>query len=112
MAYKRQALYDTLRTKAFGDITASYTTLGVPLTNEALIYTLINDTPTNLYFSTNGTTDSIYLPAFSATVKDIRANSAGDGLFLAAGTQLYVKHDGSAAISGLAAFEVIYANGR
>lgn len=112
MAYKRRALFDTLRTKAFGDITASYTVLGVPLTDEAVIYTLINDSDANLYFSTDGSTDQLYLPDESATVKDIRANSAGDGLFLAAGTQLYVKHDGSAPTYGRAVLELIYAGGR
>jgi len=111
MVYKRQALFDTLREKAFGSITASFTTLGVALTSEAVIVTLINDTNANLYFSVDGTNNQFYLPNSSATIIDIRANSPGDGLFIASGTQFYVKHDGSAPTSGLAALQIVYAGG-
>lgn len=111
MTFKRQALFDTLRSVAFGSITGSYTALGVPLTNEAVIITFINDTNTQLYFSLDGTNNQLYLPNASATILDIRANNPGDGLFVPAGTQIYVKHNGSAPTSGLAAVQTIYAGG-
>ncbi|MGD8326455.1 MAG: hypothetical protein PVF65_06035 [Sphingomonadales bacterium] len=111
MTYKRKALFDTLRTVAFGSITGSYAALGVPLTSEAVVISFINDTNANLYFSTDGTNDQLYLPNSSAMILDVRANNPGDGLFIASSTQFYVKHDGSAATSGLAALQILYAGG-
>jgi len=109
MAYKTKAIFDTLRTVAFGSVTASYTALGTPLTNQAVIISFINDTNANVYISLNGTSDQIYIPNNTAMIIDIHTNQPGDGLFVASGTQFYLKHDGSAPTSGLVAMQTIYA---
>ena len=109
MAYKSRAIFDTLRSVAFGSITASYTVVGVPLTNQAVIISFINDTNANLYISLNGTSDQIYIPNNTAMIIDVHTNQPGDGLFIASGTQIWAKHDGSAPTTGLLAMQTIYA---
>lgn len=107
------ALPDTLRSKAFGSITNSYTTLGTPLQHTARIFRLINATDGDMLFSINGTSDQFFLPANSFVLYDLTTNNerSGEKLVLEKGTQFYVKY--STAPSAKAVhIEIIYGRGQ
>lgn len=84
--------YETLRQRAFGEITLDYQAVGTSLENPALILKLYNGTDVNLLISQNGADDHDLLPAGSSFTLDLNANQGPfNGLFLAKGQQIYVK---------------------
>lgn len=92
-----QVLADTLRTKAHGAITSSYTTLGVVLAHPLRIFKLSNTTDGDLLISLDGTNNNFFLPAGGFTLYDLSTNAqqtnVTDGFQLAIGTQFYVKYN-------------------
>ncbi len=106
------ARFDALRSKAFGSITNSYTTLGTALTQNWREFSIVNQTNGNLLISADGTTDNFFLPANSYLVWDLSTNaqpiSSTDTFELAIGTQFYVKYS-TAPSSGSVYIEGIYA---
>lgn len=95
---------ETLREVAFGSITSSYAALGAVFGHDAFIDALTNATDANIYISFDGTNDHKKLPANVGRVTDLKANDA----YRKAGTQVYIKHDGSAPSEGWASVEVQY----
>lgn len=95
---------EALREVAFGSITASYAALGSVLGHDAFIDAFTNETDANIYVSFDGTTDHKKLGANVGRVTDLKSNDA----YRKAGTQIYVKHDGSAPTTGWFAAEVQY----
>ena len=95
---------EALREVAFGSITASYAALGAVLAHDAFIDAFINETNANIYISFDGTTNHKKFGAQAGRVTDLKANDC----YRIAGTQIYIKHDGTAPTSGWFAAEVQY----
>jgi hypothetical protein len=95
---------EALREVAFGSITGSYAALGAVLAHDAFIDAFTNASDANIYVSFDGVTDHKKFAANSGRVTDLKTNDA----YRIAGTQIYVKHDGSAPTSGWFAAEVQY----
>ncbi len=87
---------DALRTKNNASITNSYTTLGTPLTKNWRIFKITNNTDGDMLISFDGTTDNIFVPAFSFTLYDLSTNAVNvqdsDWFVMQIGTQIYVKY--------------------
>lgn len=107
------ALPDTLRSKAFGSITNSFTTLGTPLQHTARIVRLINATDGDMFFSIDGTNNQFFLPANSFVLYDLTTNNerGGEKFVLEKGTQFYVKFS-SAPSKSAVYLEIIYGRGQ
>ena len=96
---------EAIREIAGGSITGSYQTLGSVFTRDAFRITLTNWTDGDIYLSTDGVTDMMKMPLFSARVLDDKTND----MYRKKGTQLYIRYDmtpGSA--TGWATMEVEY----
>lgn len=106
--------FDTIRSKAFGSITAAYTVLGSALTVPWRMMRIVNNTNGDLFISDDGTNDKIFIPAGGFVLYDLNANELGNDdsrwFVLAAGTQLYVKYS-SAPSSGSVYAEGVYSMG-
>lgn len=99
--YKNSALFDNLRSAAFGSITGSYTTLGSVLSSQAVCISFANNTDAIIYVSTDGVNDMMAIPAGWGKVYDIRTNAPNmTDYLLPELTQIYVKYSGSAPTSG------------
>jgi len=104
---------DVLRERAFGVIGAGYTALGIAFEHPIRIISFKNLTNQTLLFSYNGIDDHEILPSESGLVLDFTANAGGGATFpfIAAGTTIYVKHNGVAPTSGEAAVSAYYCIG-
>lgn len=112
MAYGTRVVFEEIREKAFGDITASYTVLGTPTSNYVRLISLQNFTDQNIYISFDGSTDHLKLPRNSFKLLDLSANKVrDDGLFIAMNTQIYVKYESTLGGSGSVWAEVLAAEG-
>lgn len=105
---------DTIRTKASGSITGSYTTLGAALAHNWRVFKITNNTDGNMLISFDGSTDNLFVPASSFTLYDLSTNapplSEVDNLVLGVGTQFYVKSS-TAPTTGDIWVEGLYAKG-
>lgn len=95
---------EALREVAFGSINATYTALGAVLAHDAFIDAFTNATDANIYVSFDGVTDHKKFPANSGRVTDLKSNDA----YRIAGTQIYIKHDGTAPTEEWFGVEVQY----
>lgn len=106
--------FDTLRSKAFGDITASYTVLGSVLAQNFRLMRIVNNTDGALLISTDGTTDKVFIPAYGFVLYDLATNAPNvknsDSFVFAIGTQFYVKYS-TAPTVGSVYLEGIYSTG-
>lgn len=106
------ARFDALRSLGFAGISAVYATLGPAATKNFLAFRVINNTDGDLIISFNGTTDNLFLPAFSFVLYDIAANAAPigvhDSLALPQKVQVYVR-ESTAPTVGAVYFEGLYA---
>lgn len=105
---------DSIRTKAHGAITNSYTTLGTALTKNWRMFKITNNTDGDMLISFDGTTDNIFVPASSFTLYDLSCNalnvSDSDWFVMQIGSQFYVKYS-TAPTSGDIWVEGIYSTG-
>lgn len=110
MANTQQAQIDTLRSIAFGSISGSYAAVGSALTYGARLIAFTNATNGDLFVSTDGSTNMLFLLANSFKLFDLTTNrSINDPVFVfVPGTQFFVKQS-SAPSSGTFNIEVIYA---
>lgn len=96
MALGKQLRCEPVRTLPAASVVVGYTAVGSPVTNADGIALFQNLTDATVMFSYDGVNDHFPLAASSAHVLDITTNQpTGDGLFLSAGTQMYVKRVGS-----------------
>lgn len=106
--------FDTLRSKAFGAITGSYTTLGSALTQNWRVMRICNNTDGDLLISSDGTNDKIFVPAYGFVLYDLATNAENvknsDWFVLSIGTQFYVKYS-TAPTVGSVYLEGIYSTG-
>jgi len=109
----KKVYFDTLRSLAFGGISAVYATVGDPLDVEARIICFTNTTQGDMIFSTDSTNadGQILVPAGSFKLYDLTANlvpGKDDSFVIAQATQFYVKQS-SAPVSGSVYIELVYA---
>lgn len=109
---KNKIQADTLRSLAFGSISGSYAAVGTALTVRAKIICITNNTEGDMIFSTDGSTDHLYVPAGSFKLFDVSTNYRAvnqDECVFPIGTQFYVKQD-TAPVSGSVYIEILYAS--
>lgn len=106
-----KAKFDTLRSSAFGVITGSYTAIGAAAQFRNRIICITNDTDKGMFFSADGTTDHLFLPAGSFKLFDITANNQmpniDDSFSLGVGLVMYVKYQ-AAPTQGAVYIEYVY----
>jgi|ERR1700678_3458792 len=105
---------DSLRTLAFGGISAAYAPVGAAITHNWRTMKLTNNTNGDLFISLDGVTNNIFLPASSFTLYDLATNAApineSSSFVLQIGTQFYAKQS-TAPSSGALWIEGIYSQG-
>ena len=103
---------DAWKTANFSVITSSYTALGTPVQNNWRAFRITNNTDGDMAFSLDGTTDNLFVPAFSFVLYDVCANSAPDkdALVFQLFTQFYIRYV-TAPTKGDVYLEGIYARG-
>lgn len=84
---------ETLRTLAFGSISAVYTGIGSALDNPCRIFYLLNATDVLLTFSFDGVNDHLVLPSGGFILLDVTSNMSltGGSLSISQGQRIYVK---------------------
>lgn len=111
MAYGTRATFDSIREVAFGSITASFTALGSALSNHGRVIKLTNGTNAPIYVSIDGVNAFDKIPANGYLLIDFATNRIrDDGLFIAIGTQFYIRYD-TAPTSGAFWMSTVYAEG-
>jgi len=96
---------EAIREIAGGSVTSSYQPLGSVFTRDAFRITLTNWTNGDVYLSTDGVTDMMKMPLFSARVLDDKTND----MYRKKGTQIYIRYDMTpGAPTGWATMEVEY----
>lgn len=102
---------DSIRSKAYGSITGSYTTVGSALTHNWRMWCITNNTDGDMMFSLNGSTDNVFVPAYSFRLYDLSTNAANvqdtDGFQMQIGSQFSVKYI-SAPTQGTVYIEGVY----
>lgn len=112
MAYGTRVKFDPVREIAFGDISGTYATVGTPFTDHVRLINFNNSTGQDLYISFNGVDDHLRIASNSFKLFDLSANRIReDGLFLAVGTQIYVKIVSASVVAGNFWVEVLSAEG-
>ena len=109
---KNKIQIEALRSLAFGSISGSYTAVGAGFANATRLICITNNTEGDMFFSIDGTTDHLYVPAGSFKLFDLSANRRNvnqDDCVLPVGTVVYVKQD-TAPVSGSVYVEVLYAS--
>jgi hypothetical protein len=86
--------FDTLRTVAHGSVTSSYVALGTAFTHPVRMIRIINNTDGDMFFSLDGSTNQLFVPASSFVLYDFTANRdhIAPYFVMANGSQLYVKY--------------------
>jgi hypothetical protein len=109
MSGTQQAKFDTLRSLAFGSISGTYAAVGTKLTYPARLLVITNGTNGDLFLSTDGSNDMLFLAQNSFKLFDLSTNRLNvDQMFVVpAATQFYVKQS-TAPSSGSVYIEVIY----
>jgi len=109
MAFKTRMKVDQIRTLAFGAMLGTYKAVGTALTERTRFVALYNQTNEHVYFSIDGVTDQLIVPAHSFKLLDVSFNKIrNDGYFFAKGTIFYVRTFIGPAKSGSVYVEVIH----
>lgn len=113
MSSSKKVYFDTLRSLAFGSISASYAAVGSALTVNPRIMCITNKTAGDMIFSTDSSNSSgqLFLPAGTFKLFDLTTNLVpghDDNFCIAVGTQFYVKQS-TAPVSGAVYIEFVYA---
>jgi hypothetical protein len=90
----RQAVtIDPIRNLAFGSISGTFAAVGTPLTQPVRLITFVNATDGDMFFSDDGISDKLFLPAGSFKLFDITTNRLTiDTIWaFAVNTQFYVR---------------------
>lgn len=108
----KKVYFDTLRSLAFGSISGTYAAVGSPLSVEARVICITNNTAGAMIFSTDNTNadGQIFVAAGSFKLFDLTANlvpGKDDNFVIAKGTQFYVKQV-AAPTSGAVYIEILY----
>ncbi len=111
MGYGTSALFDEVREIAFGAISDVFTPVGSPIGDFVRIIAFNNGMDEDLYVSFDGITDQLRMSPNSFKLFDISANKIRDeGLFLAVGTQIFVREVSASVASGEFWIEILHAD--
>jgi len=103
-----RALFEPIRSVAFGGISGTYAAVGTPLAFPAHAFRIINNTDGDMFFSLDGVDNHLFVPASSFVLYDISANhDFGASFYISAQTQFYVKQS-TAASKNAVYIETIY----
>lgn len=112
MAYGTRATFEELKEIEFGDVSGTFATVGSPIGVHARILICNNALNQSVYLSFDGTTNHLRLAPNSYKLIDFSSNKIrDDGLFLASGTQVWIKEVSSSVSSGTFWIETISAEG-
>ena len=110
MAQSRRMLAQALRSLAAASIGATYTAIGLPLTNMIRIIHTVNLTDQTIMFSFTGNTDHFILPTGGFLLLDLSTNRINDGgFFVSENTQMFARHIGAAPATGAVYISSFYA---
>jgi len=101
MAYGTRVSFDPIRELDFAGISGTYSPLGTPFGDHVRLLSLNNSTDQELYISFDGVREHLRIAANSFKLFDLSANKVrDDGLFIAVGTQIYVREVSTSVTSG------------
>lgn len=100
---------EPIRTLAGSSITSSFLAVGTPTAFTTRIFSLVNNTDGDVFFSLDGTNENFFLPTKSYKIFDFTANrlSVDDRFAIEANTQIYVKQS-SNTTTGAVYVECVY----
>jgi len=109
MANTQVVSIDLLRSLAFGSISGTYAKVGTPFAYPVRLICLTNNTAGNMFFSTDGVNNMLFLPAGTFKLFDLTTNryNRDQELVFQIGTQIYVKQS-TAPVSGSVYVECLY----
>lgn len=88
--------FDSVRSVAFGSITASYVALGTAFSHEMRILHFINNTNGDVMLSFDGVNDNIPVIANTFSLYDFTSDQdANEKLRIQSGSQIYIKYIGA-----------------
>lgn len=91
MVFAKVALFDTLRSIAFGAISGTFAAVGSAFTHPVRILKFSNDTDQDLFVSLDGVHNQDYVPAGGFSLYDMTTNHDVEDMFrVPEGTQVYV----------------------
>jgi hypothetical protein len=112
MAFGTRIKVEPIRELDFGDLSGTYVPLGSPTTNHGRIIDFVSTLNQEIYISFDGINNHYRMAMNSFKLLDLTTNKVrDDGLFLAAGTQVYVKEVSASTTSGSVWLELTYAEG-
>lgn len=114
MAYGTRVKFEAVREVDFGDVSGTYLAVGAPFNEHIRLVDFNNSMDGELYISFDGVTDHLRIAANGFKLLDLSANKVrDDGLFIAIGTQVYVKVVTGTPTEGSFWIETLYAeNGK
>jgi len=108
MGYPKKAIFENIKTAAFGAIGANYSAVGTAFSAPVRLIGISNLTNQNILFSDDGTNDKVIIPPGGGKVFDVSTNRTNQENFLIAeGKFAYIKHAGVAPTSGSVYIEAI-----
>tara|TARA_Y100000034_G_scaffold103986_1_gene130174 strand:+ start:1039 stop:1383 length:345 start_codon:yes stop_codon:yes gene_type:complete len=112
MAYGTRVTFDAVREIAFGSVSGAYAAVGTPLADHVRLITFNSSLDQDIYVSFDGTTDHLRMAQNSFKLYDLSSNKVrDDGLFIASGTQIYIKEVSASVTEGTFWFESMSAQG-
>ena len=112
MAFGTRGVFDLIRELAFGGISGTYAAIGTPFGNHIRLLGITNTTDQEIYITFDGIGDNLRMARNSFKDYDISTNKIqDDGLFLASGTQIYIKEVSASVTEGDVWVEVLGAEG-
>lgn len=93
MSNEQTVSIDPLRSLAFGSISGSYAAVGTAFAHPVRLICITNNTDGDMFFSTDGSTNMLFVAAGSFKLFDLNTNRTNRDQYwvLPAGTQIYVK---------------------
>lgn len=112
MSFGTRAIFEPLRSLAFGSIAADYAAIGTALTHQARMMIIVNASNTDVIISFDDVNDHLFMPTASQIVLDFTSNEVDmNGLFIPKGTIVYAKYATGVATTGAVYVSVVYAYG-
>lgn len=112
MAYGTRIRFDLLRQITANTIPFAFSKLGPITTDFTRILVVNNSADVQVCLSFDGIDEHIFILSDSSRTYNFTSNRIDTGsLFLAKGTQIFVRNDGTPATRGIVSVEIIYAEG-
>jgi hypothetical protein len=101
--------FDQIRSSAAASISSSYSPIGGPFVNMVRLVCITNNTQGDLFFSTDGSTDMLFVGAGGFKLFDLNTNRTNTDQFwvFPIGTQFYVRYN-TTPTSGAAYIECLW----